>query len=243
MASNLIEDIIFFGLALNERAEGAEHRLKTDRCPTMPELERLAKLPEAGWNLKQLLHTKVCPYCQLSVKQFRRVLGNRPWWEQWGERAQLLLALLQGLSIPQYAHAEGEKKFKTSLPSLCTVPAVVVYSNEESKADVEIVEAEATPDECMRLTIRMKQIGGKEGQLFNAGQMPVELTLVAHETSEPLGSLLLPELINVAKENFKVQLPRIWHERLKAWRDRQNPVEEFPLRFVLRPGDGGGVKE
>lgn len=229
MTSDPIEDIVFFGLALNEGAGGAEHRLKTAKCPTIPEFERLAKLPIANWSVMQFLHVKGCPYCQLSLKLFRQHLGIKPWWELWGERAQQIIDSVG--QLPQPARA-----LEKELLALCSVPAVVIDQNQGmKKSSVAILMAEVTRDACLRLRIRMKWIDGQEERLFSADQMPIELTLVTHPTGEPLGALLLPNLIGTGEENFKIQLSEECRENLEKWLDEKKREDEFPIRFVLSP--------
>lgn len=227
MQSDPIEDIVFFGLAQSEAARGAEHRLKTAKCPTIPELEHLARLSIADWSVIQFLHTKGCPYCQLSLKLFRQHLGIKPWWKLWGKRAQQIIDSVGQLQ--QSAHAEKELAL--------SVPAVVLDQNQGmKKSSVAILMAEVTRDDCVRLRIRMKWIDGQEERLFSADQMPIELTLVTHPTGEPLGALLLPNLIGTSEENFKVQLSEECRENLEKWLDEKKREDEFPIRFVLSPG-------
>jgi hypothetical protein len=235
MDKNSLDEMIFLGALLNEEFPRAEHPLKKEDCPSIPEFEQLAA-DTAGWSLKRWMHTSNCPYCQLTVKLFREEMGIKPWWEQWEERAREVFVYLRGMQLQSGHAAPLSEEMRTSLPALCAVPALVIHPDQKrSDAEMEIMAADNTIDECLMLRVRMKE------PFFNASHMPVELTLVAHQEGEPLGALLLPNLILNTEERLKVQLPAKWREsvkkRIEAW-EKMEAKKEFPLRFILRPNAG-----
>ncbi len=245
MGDKSIKEAIFFGLLLNEKAEKVEHRLKTKECPTIPQLERRA-MPGWQWNLSQLLHTKICPYCQLTIKLFRREMGIEPWWKQQHESAQAVITFLTRLQVRLPALASASSGRQTLQPALCTTPAVVLYPEQRQQAEIDIITADYV-DGCLVLRIRMNQIGERQEQLFLASQMPIELTLVSHPEGEPLETLFLPDLIEDDEVRVKVQIPpakraplQEWHEQyhaaLREERAEKAQLPEFPVRFILRPG-------
>jgi len=241
MAMKQIGETILEGLLLTRAQGRADHRLKTKDCPTIPQFERLAA-PGARWTFQQMIHISNCRYCQSSIDLFRREMGIKPWWEQWSAQAQKVFTYLRGMELPSAYAAPLPAAIKTSLPPLCTVPAVVIREGQKQEdAAVEVMEANDTADECLSMKIRMK------GPFFEGSQMPIELTLVAHPAGEPINSLLLPRLTGDAEEELRAPLAPEWLKTLKEWRaellekrrEGKNVEKEFPVRFILRPGAGG----
>lgn len=226
MKRNRIEDTIRLGLMLTQGAQTAEHPLKTDKCPSIPEFERLAAR-QAKWNPMLLLHVNRCSYCQLTLELFRQELGIKPWWEERRETAKKAIQLLLLATARPVAHSKGQNEVLTSLPALYAVPVAIVNDRIEDGV-LDVMSVDFALDQCLRLRVRMRE------PQFSDADMPVELTMVTYPEGEPLRSFLLPELIGENEQRLKTSLPPRLRE---AWNDLRSR-NELPFRFILRSSAG-----
>lgn len=230
MDTNHLDDAIFFGLLLSAEIESAEHPLKTEDCPTIPELEQVVS--RNAWNLKRLLHTNTCPYCQLTIKLFREEMDIKPWWAEWRERAERAYDSLLGANQKKaaWADAAGGKEL---------VPALLLREGSEPKlVAVEVLVARFTSDQCGRLRLKLEE----ELPGVPSGT-PIEMVIITYPEGQPLGGFLLPTLNYGGEERLKVWLPP---EARGAWRKLNEqiaePKREMPFRLLLRPGDMQGLE-
>ncbi len=229
MDKNSLDDMIFLGALLNEEFPRAEHPLKKEDCPSIPEFEQMAA-DTAGWSLKQWMHTSNCPYCQLTLRLFREEMGIKPWWERLREKAEQALALLRdktgAAKYQTWAEAAGEKEL---------VPGVLLDATSQPRlVTVEVLAARFTDDQCGRLRIRLEE------PLPDINlETPIELTVVTHPEGQPLAEFVLPMLNSGQEERLKIWLPQ---EVREAWRKMDESTAEsgrqLPFRFILRPSGG-----
>ena len=226
-----LDDAILFALLLNEQAAPVAHPLQSEDCPPLPELERLAARG-ARWNRAQLQHQNACPYCQLARKLFRQEMRINPWWDELPDLAQRAFDKLDILA-ESMAAANAATVFAAGVDEPVnltrrTVAAVYAPAHQPLRESAVTVQtARFTPDRCLRLMVKLK-----EPHSIRLPE-PVELTVVATPSRQPLDAFLLPAFAAGQSADLKLWLPP---EYRSAWQQIES-MPELPFRFILRtPG-------
>lgn len=228
------EERVALGLLLSREFEPARHPLQTDKCPSIPQYERLAR--RLDWNLERLRHVNGCSYCQLNLQIFRQELDIKPLWETLQAAWQRACEGLRQSLVQFPLEAAGDN----SIRSICLVPARMISDSQGvAETFLELMTLRfVARDQALRLRLRMAQPAELEVAT------PLELTVVAHAESRPVGSFLLPDLMLGREEEFKMRLPE---DLLEAWcgieqaaakRCAEGLAPDLPFRFVLQPASG-----
>lgn len=204
-----------------EEFKKACHPLKTDRCPSIPQLEKIAAGRGA---IMQRFHANKCAYCRKSVAMFREMLEIKPWPAQACEALQQAWqAAKEGMAdisrSPAYAGGPGERVASETWRRVDAVILQPDLSVRES-ASMDLCKLDFVEANVL-MTVRLKgpiQDVGSDGLL--------ELAVVADLR------IFGPYTIKVGEE-AKLLLC-LFQDEVSQWEKQISVSSTLPFQFVLR---------
>jgi len=188
------------------------HPLKTDRCPSIPQLEKIAT---GRGTLPQTLHANTCAYCRKSLERFREMLGIKPWWQTLQETAQQFAQSLFQFEPLYLADTHGER----------SVQAKVVFDLTSDPTTINVRDFEFVPGGIW-LPVQWQPL------MEEIGRSPIELTVVGGNEEQIFGPYLLPGLGAGERQELLVVLPQAVENE---WKERIEKTRTLPFNFILRP--------
>jgi hypothetical protein len=188
------------------------HPLMTDRCPNIPILEKIARGHSRVW---QWMHTKTCAYCMKWIFEFRKLLGQKPWWEELQDSIAGSIREFSGMV--EAATSTGPRvKAKVLLPD-ATLKIVMV----------NLTQCRFSGPNKLWLLIDLEQ------PLAEIGNSPLELNVLVANREDVFGPYVLTDLNRGQKERLLLFLPSDLEEE---WRKQSIETSRtVPFQFVLRP--------